>query len=64
MDECLGVNGRQLFVPVIVIWKSENMCYWCNVLFLLQNRFDVRSCHFCNGLIKLSCISCSFFFFI
>ena len=58
MDECLGVNGRQLLCLLIVIWKSENMCYWRNVLFLLQNTFYVRSCNFCNGLIKLCCISC------
>ena len=58
MDECVGVNGRQHLCLWIVIWKSENMCYWCNVLFLFQNTFYVGSCNFCNGLIKLSCISC------
>ena len=27
MEECLGLNGRWLFVQV----ESENMCCWCNV---------------------------------
>ena len=40
-----------------VIWKSENMCCQCNVLFHNQvMHFCGRPCNFCNGLIKLSCI--------
>ena len=46
MEECLGVNGRQLFVWVHLIWKRENMGHWCNVL--LYNRFYGRPCHFNN----------------
>ena len=38
----------------IVIWKSENMYCWCNVL--LHNTYYGRPCHFRNGLIKLSYI--------
>ena len=40
MEECLGANGRQLFV----IWKSDSMCCWCNVV--LQNTFYGRPCNF------------------
>ena len=54
MEECLGVNGRQLFVWVHLIWKTENMGHWCNVL--LYDRFYGRPSHFDNGFINLSCI--------
>ena len=46
--------GGSCLCKWIVIWKSRNMCCWRNVL--LYNKFYGRPCHFCNGLMKLSCI--------
>ena len=40
MEECLGVNGGQLFVGNV----------------LLYNTFSRRARKFCNGLINLLCI--------
>ena len=67
LEDCLGGS---CLCQGIVIWKSENMCCWCDVL--LYNTFDARPCHFHSVLIKLglvkifleywgwepSCVSC------
>ena len=43
--DCLEVNVRQLFVPVICNWKSENTCCWCSVG-VLYSMFHGRPCKF------------------
>ena len=35
MVECLEVNGRQLFVRVDCVFKSENMCWCCVLLYII-----------------------------
>ena len=56
MEECLGVNGRQLFVRVDcnTVWKSDKtdvraMSYY--IMHVMANRVIFR-----NGLIQFSCI--------
>ena len=54
MEECLGVNGRQLFVRVDCnLEEREHVLLVQNVL--LYNIFYGRASNFRNGLIKLSC---------
>ena len=46
--------GGSCLCKWIVIWKSDNMCCWCNVL--LYYMFYGRLCNFHNGLTKLCCV--------
>ena len=54
-EECLGMNGKQLFMRVYCILEephSENT----GVTSYYTKHFYNRPCHFCNGLIRLSSI--------
>ena len=58
MEECLGVNGMQLFgqVDYNLEEREHELLVQCFLFLFLYNTLYSRPCHFRNGLMKLFCV--------